>query len=334
VALANLDGDPALDLVIGRSINNTLAVGLNAGRGCPRESAYLSGRAVSALALADMNGDSSIDIVAATGSDTVAVFPNSRIGTFPTKETYQVPGATALALGDIDGRSGPDVVALSSTDDAARVLLNQGTGALALESMRYVGGRLLFGLALVPLQGGALDLILASATDDRLDILSSEGGARWGRSRTVQPTELAAPVAVTTADIDRDGRLDLIVPSHNNGRVLVLQNEGSYQFKVRSIAVGRKPIAVAALDLTGDGLPELAVLNAADNTLQVLFNATSVNAGTDMGDAPGFVGSAANTFPTGAQPVALAAGDLNSDGKPDLVVVHREAGLVKLLFSL
>ena len=33
VAVANLDGDPALDLVIGRSVGKTLAVGLNAGRG-------------------------------------------------------------------------------------------------------------------------------------------------------------------------------------------------------------------------------------------------------------------------------------------------------------
>lgn len=54
VAVANLDGDPALDLVIGRSVGSTLAVGLNAGRGCPRESTYLSDSAVSALALADV----------------------------------------------------------------------------------------------------------------------------------------------------------------------------------------------------------------------------------------------------------------------------------------
>ncbi|MFO0579398.1 MAG: hypothetical protein U1A78_35810 [Polyangia bacterium] len=53
VAVANLDGDPALDLVIGRSVGSTLAVGLNAGRGCPRESTYLTDSAVSSLALAD-----------------------------------------------------------------------------------------------------------------------------------------------------------------------------------------------------------------------------------------------------------------------------------------
>ncbi|MFO0579410.1 MAG: VCBS repeat-containing protein [Polyangia bacterium] len=128
---------------------------------------------------------------------------------------------------------------------------------------------------------------------------------------------------MTVADVNADRRPDLIIPSHNNDHVLVLQNDGSYQFKVRSIAVGRHPIAVAALDLTDDGLPELAVLNAADNTLQVLIN---------RGDS-GFVGGAVNTIVTGAQPVALAAGDLNNDGKSDLVVVHRESGLVKLLFA-
>lgn len=53
VALANLDADPALDVVIGHSTTSTLTVGLNPGRGCPREASYATGRTVSALTLAD-----------------------------------------------------------------------------------------------------------------------------------------------------------------------------------------------------------------------------------------------------------------------------------------
>lgn len=276
------------------------------------------------LSLLDLNDDGLTDIVAATGGDgTLNVHLNSGRGEFTKGVPYPVPAATALAVGDLDGANGPDVVALSSGEDVARVFMNKGGGTLSPESTRYAGGRLLFGLSLAPLQSGALDLILASAGDDRLDILATENGTRWSRPLKVQPPELVTPVSVTAADVNRDGRPDLIVPSHNSDRVLILQNEGGYQFKTRSVAVGRHPIAVAALELTGDGLLDLAVLNAADNTLQVL-----VNRGEE-----GFAASVKNTLGTGAQPVALASGDINGDGKEDLVVVHREAGLVKFLYA-
>lgn len=57
VALADLDENADLDLVISRSVSSTLAVSLNPTRSCPKETTYPTGRGVSALALADLNSD-------------------------------------------------------------------------------------------------------------------------------------------------------------------------------------------------------------------------------------------------------------------------------------
>ena len=103
--------------------------------------------------------------------------------------------------------------------------------------------------------------------------------------------------------------------------MLVLLNQGSYKFASRNIAVGHHPLAVAVAELTHDERPDVVVLNAGENTLQVI-----VNLGQDA-----FATSPLLKFQTGEQPVALAAGDLNADGAADLVVVHRSASMLTVL---
>ncbi len=86
-------------------------------------------------------------------------------------------------------------------------------------------------------------------------------------------------------------------------------------------AVGANPQAVVVGDFNGDGLPDLAVANTADNTVTILLgqgDGTFVNAGT---------------LTTDAAPVAIAVADLNGDGLPDLVVANRDGGTVTIFLG-
>jgi hypothetical protein len=127
-----------------------------------------------------------------------------------------------------------------------------------------------------------------------------------------------APQGIVMADVNGDGRPDLIVANFNDNTVSVLLNTTpagattpSFAAQ-KTFAVGNGPFAVAAADVNGDGRPDLVVANFTDSTVSVLLN-TTVPGSATAAFAP------QQTFAVGAAD-AVAAADVNGDGRPDLVV--------------
>lgn len=90
------------------------------------------------------------------------------------------------------------------------------------------------------------------------------------------------------------------------------------------IAVGVKPAAVLAVDLNGDNIPDLAVANSAAGTVTIL-----------LGNGDGtFTPAAGSPIAVGTGADALAVGDFNVDGIPDLAVANGTAGTVTVLLGL
>lgn len=89
----------------------------------------------------------------------------------------------------------------------------------------------------------------------------------------------------------------------------------------RSFAVGERPVAVALVDLNGDGHLDLAVANDNDNSVSVL-----------LGQGDGTFVRRAN-FPTGSQPFSLAAGNLDGDRNTDLAVANTSSNSVSILLG-
>src|SRR5438105_6556973 len=78
----------------------------------------------------------------------------------------------------------------------------------------------------------------------------------------------------------------------------------------RDFVGGTNPHAVASSDFNRDGVPDLAVANAGDNTVSVL-----------LGNGDGTF-QAARTFSAGTNPQSVAVGDFNGDGLHDLAVAN------------
>ncbi len=83
-----------------------------------------------------------------------------------------------------------------------------------------------------------------------------------------------APASVISADVNGDGKADLISANYNvSGTLTVLTNNGSGGFVISSSpVVGDAPASVTAADMNGDGRPDLIGANFGSGTLTVLTN--------------------------------------------------------------
>ena len=81
----------------------------------------------------------------------------------------------------------------------------------------------------------------------------------------------AKPTAVVAADLDLDGRTDLVVSSFALDSVRVLRDYGESGFALQTdVAVGRGPRSVVVDEVNGEGDADLVVVNQLSGTVTVL----------------------------------------------------------------
>jgi Calx-beta domain/FG-GAP-like repeat len=129
------------------------------------------------------------------------------------------------------------------------------------------------------------------------------------------------PQAVLTADLNGDGKLDLVTAnnSSNNVSVLLGNADGTFQ-PAQNFATGPGPLSVAVGDFNVDGKLDLVTGN--------YYNVSVL-----LGDGEGAFGAASNFDIYGFEPASVAVGDFNGDGKLDLGVTSNYRVFVGYYYS-
>jgi hypothetical protein len=235
-------------------------------------------------------------------------------------------------IGDVNEDGRPDAITTNGRDGTFSVLLGIGVS-------RFAAPRVIRRQADPALErqfftigdvdgDGHIDLAIATLTDDpiqpgRVAFYVSDGRGEF-RAASQTLSVPPGPHFITLADVNADGRADLLITHSGSSVISVLLNKTGLQFEPAPgspFNAGAETFELGTADVNSDGAIDL-------------IGATGPNVRVWLGDKSGrFAAAPGAAFRTNPGAYHLAVGDINGDGSPDLVTPSFEGNAATVLLS-
>ena len=258
------------------------------------------------------------------GVSNPAVFPIA-----PARSTLSF-SATTLAVGtepssariaDLTGNGIDDIIAANSTVNTVGILLGNGDGTFQPE-VDYATGQYPNDVVVADFNGdGKLDLAVANfgSEGNSVSILLGNGDGTFRPH--VDYAVGGQPYGLAAADLNGDGKIDLIAANTPGVSVLLGNGDGTFQpFKFYGDA-GEQTFAVALGDFNHDGILDVVTANVDVNSVSLL-----------LGNGDGTFQPHVD-FPVGNGAFGLTVADFNGDGNLDLAVSNGNVNSVSILLG-
>src|SRR5664279_1795395 len=331
--VTDLNGDGAADVAvtIGDNFYDTLQILLNDGTGVfhlqPSPNPAIP---ATLLTAGDFRGNGKVDLVVESVYSTMLIVNNAGDGNFTPGAQYTNVFANAAAVADFnrDGHLDLLVANVSNVKGPGASLILGTSGGLST-TLQPINAALVVNQGVVTYPSrvavgdfnhdGYPDIAfsynsLTASGNDFIGIFPNTGHASFANPRIYPTGEGQYTSGLEVADFNGDGNLDLLTEGGYSGPMIAFGDKaGNFIGPLNTISPASGSITKA--DFNGDGKADIAVVN------EPFCSTCNSSVSVYPGSGKGYLGQG-HTYSLGVPYAMIAAGDVNGDGKMDLVVTR------------
>jgi hypothetical protein len=343
IAIADVNHDRQLDLIVANADGGTVTVLLGDGKGNfveSKGSPFPAGHLPNDIAVADLNHDGNMDLIIANHqAPYLTILLGDGKGGFrrapgSPADVHSVPHPHGVAVGAFCHGGELGVITDSWGNNQIELLEGDGKGGLRTPGHFFdVGRRPYERLRSADFnRDGHPDVVTTDLDADTVTVLLGDGEGGLHEAKGSPFPAGAKPWEVAIDDFNGDGKADLAVipyerdlPDPRGNAVTILLGDGDGGFapapgRPLSLEGCHGPCGVATGDIAGDGHRDIAVTCAQSKNVAIFMNRGG-------GTYERYI------FPAAGGWGALALADLNGDGKADLISANNDIGTITIYWS-